>query len=643
MLFASTIAISHVPAQFGIALAFLGWILEGIVNKNWQVRWSPFFFPLILYICWNIISSALSPRPMHSLWAVADNEWALVLMLVMFWTVRSTPTLKRIIVAMFISSSIAMVYAIWQTFFGVELYRHMPLDKMGGFFRSTGFFGFYLTFAAFAMSIFFFSASFVLERRSKERWRWAYLPIISFFAVIFTFARSIWLSFGAVIPILGFLRGKKKDWIYIALLFCCFIVAVIWVPTLRERAESIFDLQGNETRINLWKTSLAISQDFRFVGIGEDNFDYYFEKYRVEGYYNTIVHPHNDYLNVLVNSGYPGLIFFLALWGIALRTGVLTWRRSKDDLVKAVALGGIMSLGGLMIGALFQDYYGTFVNCLEWWFVTGLVFAAHRVQQETEDAIDSTMTRAEREQKAYDEGGIWKRSHDSHMRFRHVFECPNTIRYELLFDETIRSSIVNKQVLEIGCGDGIVAERLYRFGASYLLGIDISKTFIEIAKKRELQGKLEFLCGNVEEPLKKQFDLIIGRSILHHLNYRAALRRLYDDNLRTGGSMVFMEPLGGNPLIKIHHLITSAHTPDEISFGIPDLNWLKSNFTHLLIYPINLFSFPLALLSSLVFRKADNALLRTADRLDVWVANHLKLMIPMYRHCLLLVKKPVNG
>ncbi len=384
LLFASTIAISHVPAQFGIGFAFLGWLLEGIINKRWQTEWDPFFLPLLLYIGWNLVSSALSPRPVHSLLAVVDNEWPLFIMLMMFWTVHDEKFLFQILGCFFVSSSVAMAYAIWQGFYGVELYRNMPLDPMGSFYRSVGFYGFYLTFAAFAMSVFFLSVTYVLEYRGKAKWAWAILPILSFAAVVLTFARSIWLSFVGAIPLLGFIRGKKKDWIAVLSLFAVFVISIVWVPTLRSRAESIFDLKANETRLNLWETSLRISHDFRVVGIGEDNFDYYFEKYKVPGYYDTTAHPHNDYLNVLINSGVPGLLFFLSMWGLALRLGIQSWRNGLNGLSRGAALGGALALAGLMIGALFQDYYGTFVNCLGWWFVVGVVFAARNIRQRPE-------------------------------------------------------------------------------------------------------------------------------------------------------------------------------------------------------------------------------------------------------------------
>jgi trans-aconitate methyltransferase len=221
-----------------------------------------------------------------------------------------------------------------------------------------------------------------------------------------------------------------------------------------------------------------------------------------------------------------------------------------------------------------------------------------------------------------------------------VFESPNTLRFEKLFEEVILTNAPGKRVLEIGCGDGTVAERIFRSHPSYMMGIDISRKFITRAKQREQKGKLEFVLGDVSQPMDSRFDLIFGRSILHHLDYRRTLKTLYASNLVDGGVMAFMEPLGGNPLIKLYHAISNAHTPDEKSFKREDLNWFRGSFQEVSIHPINLFSFPCALISSYVLSSADNSLLRLTDKLDVWIAKRVKSLIPYFRHVVLIIRKP---
>jgi len=252
---------------------------------------------------------------------------------------------------------------------------------------------------------------------------------------------------------------------------------------------------------------------------------------------------------------------------------------------------------------------------------------------------DEKLTRAQREQKAYDEDGVWIRSHEWHTRFKHVFESPNTTRYDRLFFEIIRQQAHNKRVLEIGCADGTVAQEIYKFNPAYLRGIDISQESIRAAKQKEIPNRMEFFHGDVGEGIESKFDLIFGRSILHHLEYRSVLKSLYLNSLNDGGEMVFMEPFGSNPLIKLYSIFSNAHTPDEKSFVREDINWLRRNFNTVDIYPINLFTLPLGMLSTYIFPSADNVMLRLADKIDAWVGEKSKASAPMFRHSLIVIKK----
>jgi 2-polyprenyl-3-methyl-5-hydroxy-6-metoxy-1,4-benzoquinol methylase len=249
------------------------------------------------------------------------------------------------------------------------------------------------------------------------------------------------------------------------------------------------------------------------------------------------------------------------------------------------------------------------------------------------------LTRVEREQHAYDEASLWERSHRHHQRFQHVFDCPNTMRYERIFEQALRDA-AGKRVLEIGCGDGSTAAKAAGFGASYVLGMDVSRQFVAKAREREIGGKLEFLLADVSQPLDSSFDVIFGRSILHHLDYRPVLLRLFQNNLTPGGVMFFMEPFGSNPLIKLYHRFANAHTPDERSFERDDLKWFRANFKSFTVHAVNLFSFPVGILSSLFLSSPDNAMTRLADRVDVYLAEHCKSLTPDYRHSLLFIRKP---
>lgn len=250
------------------------------------------------------------------------------------------------------------------------------------------------------------------------------------------------------------------------------------------------------------------------------------------------------------------------------------------------------------------------------------------------------MNRADRERLAYDEGDIWEISHKWHTRFPHVFQSPNTVRHERLFEDLLRQKVWGARVLELGCGDGENARKIAGLGARFVQGVDVSERFIRRAKEREIPGRLEFANSDATQSFAGEFDVIVGRSILHHIDYRPVVRRLYDENLAPAGLMIFMEPLGSNPLIRLFtYLIRGAHTPDERSFRSADLQWFRNQFPRFELHPFNLVTLYLGIISSNVLKKPDNTFMQAADTIDRWLARSTKRLDPQFRQGIFVLRK----
>ena len=249
--------------------------------------------------------------------------------------------------------------------------------------------------------------------------------------------------------------------------------------------------------------------------------------------------------------------------------------------------------------------------------------------------------RAQREREAYDEHGVDEAMSTWHGRFPHVFECPNTRRAEERFDALTRAAVAGRRVLDVGCGDGASSVRLLELGAAYVLGMDISQTAIARAQDRARPGAIEFRVGDVARDLEGEFGCIFGRSILHHIDYRGVLPRLYTEHLTAGGTMLFMEPQGENLLIRLYtRLVAAAHTPDEQSFMQDDLLWLSEHFPAVELHPVNYLSFPAAIFTSQLRLDRNNALLRACDRADEQIARRAPRLRSHFRQTIVVIRKP---
>jgi SAM-dependent methyltransferase len=103
--------------------------------------------------------------------------------------------------------------------------------------------------------------------------------------------------------------------------------------------------------------------------------------------------------------------------------------------------------------------------------------------------------------------------------------------------------------LELGCGTGEFTARLVASGCE-LVAVDLSEAAVERCRER-VQNRAEVVVGNVEtgEGLEgREFDAIVGVSVLHHVDLAATLRALVP-KLRHGGRFAFSEPNLANPQV----------------------------------------------------------------------------------------------
>ncbi|MEL6929147.1 MAG: class I SAM-dependent methyltransferase [Cyanobacteria bacterium J06600_6] len=247
--------------------------------------------------------------------------------------------------------------------------------------------------------------------------------------------------------------------------------------------------------------------------------------------------------------------------------------------------------------------------------------------------------RSQRERESVDQTDIYQNSEQWHQNFAHVFQCPNTLRHEATLKELLSLHVPGKRVLDIGCGYGGSSIDLLEQQASYVHGIDISERFIASAKNFAQPQRLDFNLHDISQPIAGKYDVVFGRSILHHLDYQEVLSRLYTDNLNPNGIMIFMEPLGSNLLLRLYWQVAkNAHTPDERPFMRQDLNWLSHQFKQFTLIPINYFSLVFGIISSKLLSRPDNLVLKLSDILDTKLAT-ISYLRPNYRQAIFVINK----
>jgi O-antigen ligase len=126
------------------------------------------------------------------------------------------------------------------------------------------------------------------------------------------------------------------------------------VPGPMARLVSLEEQQGSwggrSGRVQLAIDTVRIWSEHPIVGVGPGN------NWPYMNHYSVIDTPHNQYLNVLLETGLAGLVAFLALLIGCLRVGWRLYRTANSRFVEMFALGWLGYFAGMVAGGMTGDF-----------------------------------------------------------------------------------------------------------------------------------------------------------------------------------------------------------------------------------------------------------------------------------------------
>ncbi|WP_038033803.1 class I SAM-dependent methyltransferase [Thermopetrobacter sp. TC1] len=97
-----------------------------------------------------------------------------------------------------------------------------------------------------------------------------------------------------------------------------------------------------------------------------------------------------------------------------------------------------------------------------------------------------------------------------------------------------------ERILDLGCGDGVIAERLMREGCK-VVGVDISAEMLKAARARGVQV---IQASGEDLPFENEFDAVFSNAALHWMTDARAVAEGVLRALRPGGR--FVAEMGGH-------------------------------------------------------------------------------------------------
>ncbi|MEX5220188.1 MAG: class I SAM-dependent methyltransferase [Nitrospira sp.] len=151
---------------------------------------------------------------------------------------------------------------------------------------------------------------------------------------------------------------------------------------------------------------------------------------------------------------------------------------------------------------------------------------------------------------------IWNpKEYSDHARFVTDLGVP---LIELLAPEA------GERILDLGCGDGVLARRLMDLGCD-VLGVDASPAMVEAARSRDVSAQV--MDGH-DLPFHEEFDAVFSNAALHWMLEPDEVLRRIRQSLRSGGR--FVAEFGGQGnltqvLIGLHRVLkANGHDPESV-------------------------------------------------------------------------------
>ncbi len=132
----------------------------------------------------------------------------------------------------------------------------------------------------------------------------------------------------------------------------------------------------------------------------------------------------------------------------------------------------------------------------------------------------------------------------------------NPLNSNVLLEQPALRSLLpdlhGKSVLDMGCGFGDACQEYVRFGATSVVGIDISEKMLAVARSRNSSGPIEYLQLNMMSipTLGRRFDVVTSSLAVHYVEDFHRLVEIVGDCLNPGGVFLFSQehPLTTAPI-----------------------------------------------------------------------------------------------
>jgi O-antigen ligase len=189
--------------------------------------------------------------------------------------------------------------------------------------------------------------------------------IIAFAVSSLFFARITWKR--------RTLRSKTALLAILAAVIFAAVILAAWNP-LEKR---FYDLEEDYiSRWSVWQDSVGIVRDYPVLGTGLGTFESAYMRYQTTMPFSLFDHAHNDYVELVTDTGIVGLLLGLGMALVFFRTAFRRWRQKRGMFGKCIGAGGLASFMAIATHSFTDFNLHIPANALLFAVISALTYAA---------------------------------------------------------------------------------------------------------------------------------------------------------------------------------------------------------------------------------------------------------------------------
>jgi len=359
--------------------------------------------PIILFLLAGFIS--ICRGSFYDITSISDvlinyKRWItpILLYFLVLNTVKDRTTIKNIAVIIMIVTTVAALMAIWDYIDKGDM-GNLDKSRIGGIAEQPN-----MLAAFFNYYMFLVFGFFLLNLKRAKYWLLLIPFLLCFRGLMVTFSRGGYLAFALGLFAITFFRNKILFVILILLGFLIYSNPELLPAGILYRMKQTVKTQGeysetNKTeynegdldasaqeRMDIWRAGLNMVKDNPVFGVGYGLFPTVLKYYRASGRESD---SHNTYLIIMAEMGIPALIiFFWIILLIFLSTRSL-YLRTKDPFAKALALGWLGGIFGLLLSNMFGSRLDSQEVSSYLWIISALIMRLRILDKKEKQEVRS--------------------------------------------------------------------------------------------------------------------------------------------------------------------------------------------------------------------------------------------------------------